>query len=81
VRFEPFVGVAPRRFLDLFALGDMDRKDGLGNIRHWNGSVAMPRLGEYSFRTEKTNRITESEAFEAFGAELSRKGFAGPSAE
>lgn len=51
VRFEPFVGVGPRRFFDLFSMnlgvGDpMLRKDDeTGNAKTWNPSDAKPRIG------------------------------------
>lgn len=75
VVFEPFVGVSPRRYLDLFSLGDLDRKDKMGKIQKWDRSIAMPRLGEYSFRTELINGLTELREFEAFASELLAAGF------
>jgi cytidine deaminase len=75
VSFRPFVGVAPRRYLDLFAIGGLDRKDKLGRIVKWDGEVAMPRLGEYSFRTEIINRIVEKREFAVFFQELQAAGF------
>ena len=72
---QPFVGVAPRRYLDLFSLGEIERKDKSGRIREWCGALATPRLGEYSFRTGKINELTELEEFNAFADELSAKGF------
>src|SRR5690606_924850 len=42
VFFESFVGVAPRRFCDLFSLGQFDRKDSLGKLRRWDRSLAVP---------------------------------------
>ena len=75
VNFEPFVGVAPRRYLDLFSLGEMERKDKLGKIREWDRSIASPRLGEYSFRTSLINGRTESREFLTFASQLSAIGF------
>lgn len=75
VNFEPFVGVAPRRYLDLFSLGDMERKDKTGRIRSWDRSLATPRLGEYSFRTGMINAAVEIQEFDAFATELSELGF------
>lgn len=75
VTFEPFVGIAPRRYLDLFSLAGIERKDKMGKIRNWDRSVAMPRLGEYSFRTELINGITETNEFDAFAGELVAAGF------
>ncbi len=43
VAFEPFVGVAPRRFRELFAMSGT-RKDANGKYETWNKSKAVPRL-------------------------------------
>jgi cytidine deaminase len=43
LRFEPFVGVAPRRFAALFSMQD-DRKDEYGNYSAWEPSKASLRL-------------------------------------
>ena len=51
VEFEPFVGVGPRRFFDLFSMslgvGDpMFRKDDeTGSAKNWNSNAARPRIG------------------------------------
>lgn len=45
VRFEPFVGVAPRRYRELFAMSGI-RKDASGRYREWDKSAAVPRLPE-----------------------------------
>lgn len=47
VRFEPFVGVAPRRYSDLFGLSTTKRKLKDGSIVQWRGADAVPRLPEY----------------------------------
>lgn len=47
VRIEPFVGVAPRRYSDLFDLATMKRKSKDGSGLYWNRSEAVPRLPEY----------------------------------
>ncbi len=47
VRFEPFVGVAPRRYSDLFGLATNQRKNKDGTMIQWNSATAMPRLPEY----------------------------------
>jgi cytidine deaminase len=49
VQFEPFFGVGPRRFLDLFSLSlgvgrQLERKDATGNTMPWVESGANPRL-------------------------------------
>jgi len=49
VRFEPFVGVGPRRFFDLFSLhlgsgNELRRKDKEGRVVPWKPEDAHPRL-------------------------------------
>lgn len=49
VCFEPFIGVGPRRFFDLFSMrlgsgSQRLRKDDLGNVVKWDPSNAEPRL-------------------------------------
>jgi deoxycytidylate deaminase len=45
VVFEPFVGVAPRRYAQFFTMGD--RKDEKGKVTKWKPGNANPNLGEY----------------------------------
>jgi cytidine deaminase len=40
--FEPFVGVAPRNYFELFMMNK--RKDGSGRIIAWNAQISQPRL-------------------------------------
>lgn len=47
VRFEPFVGVAPRRYSDLFGLATNQRKNKDGTMIQWKSARAIPRLPEY----------------------------------
>lgn len=42
VRFEPFVGVAPRLYMKLFEM--VERKGGDGSVRRWNPATASPRF-------------------------------------
>lgn len=42
VSCEPFVGVAPRRYIDLFSMVKRKRKD--GEIMAWDGAKATPKL-------------------------------------
>ncbi len=42
VRFEPFVGVAPRRYGELFELGRRQRKDEDGRVKRWKRRVDLP---------------------------------------
>ena len=49
VRFEPFVGVGPRRFLDLFSMDlgigwEMDRKEADGSAIKWSPDNARVRI-------------------------------------
>jgi len=49
VRFQPFIGVGPRRFFDLFSMHlssgrEVDRKDDDGNVVEWHEKGALPRL-------------------------------------
>ena len=44
VRFEPFVGVGPRRYLELFTMPE--RKDRLGKVRPFDPLTAQPRLSD-----------------------------------
>jgi deoxycytidylate deaminase len=49
VRFEPFVGVGPRRFFDLFSVGlgsgyPLERKDASGKVQTWKVESGRLRL-------------------------------------
>lgn len=49
VRFEPFVGVGPRRFLDLFSMdlgvgAEMKRKDRFAKAKKWSAADAKIRI-------------------------------------
>jgi cytidine deaminase len=46
VRFEPFIGITPRRFAEFFAMRE-DRKDALGTRQDIDQKIATPRLPEY----------------------------------
>jgi deoxycytidylate deaminase len=48
VKFEPFVGVGPRKYMDFFSLstsngGQISRKDDAGCPIEWNSKIATPR--------------------------------------
>jgi deoxycytidylate deaminase len=48
VKFEPFVGVGPRKYMDFFSLstgngGQISRKDEAGRPMQWNSKTATPR--------------------------------------
>jgi cytidine deaminase len=42
VRFEPFVGVSPNRFIELFQATDRKLSD--GRVKPWSATTAVPRL-------------------------------------
>jgi len=66
VSFVPFVGVAPRRYQDVFRVGDVDRKAFVAYAHDWKPEVANPRLGEYPSRTQKINMAAEEAALDEF---------------
>ena len=72
VNFVPFVGVAPRRYQDVFKLGDSDRKELIDRAHDWNSGVAEPRLGEYPSRTQKINMATEEAAMNEFSRDIAK---------
>jgi len=47
VTFEPFVGVAPRRYSDFFDISSTKRKNKDGSVKQWRPAGAVPRLPEY----------------------------------
>ncbi len=66
VRFEPHLGVGPRRFFDYFSisLGDgyvLKRKEESGNVTEWEPSGAAPRisLSEEAFTETEKNLAGE----------------------
>jgi len=44
VRFEPFVGVSPSRYMEMFAMPQ--RKDDSGALADWSPTTAQPRLAD-----------------------------------
>jgi deoxycytidylate deaminase len=69
VPFEPFVGVAPPRYIPLFTMVE-PRKTREGNIVHWEPSRASPRLEGWS---PEGSRFWEGEACTEFEAQMLRK--------
>jgi deoxycytidylate deaminase len=66
VRFEPFVGIGPRRYFDLFSieLGSgyrVTRKHDDGTTKEWNATKSVPRteLLPLSFIEKETSAINE----------------------
>ncbi len=77
VRFEPFVGVAPRRYSDLFGHSGIKRKDKDGALLQWKGTEAVPRLPEYMpFAVARL--ASENEEVKLFFGQLRNKGLAEP---
>jgi len=75
VQFEPFVGVGPRRYGDLFQLGDKKRKHPDGTVAAWRGTEAHPHLAEY-VPSSATRLSTEREEFNRFRQQMIEKGLA-----
>jgi hypothetical protein len=46
VNFVPFVGIAPRQYLNLFDAAGVDRKKSDGTVRNWDPAEARPRASE-----------------------------------
>ncbi len=46
VRFEPFVGIAPRRYMHLFTMEPDERKTKDGSTVEWKGAQKAPRIIE-----------------------------------
>jgi cytidine deaminase len=72
VKFHPFVGVAPRRYRELFAMTG-NRKDGTGRYLEWNKDAAIPRLPE-SLAGSSARSAGEKAELGAFDEEVARMG-------
>ncbi len=56
VQFEPFVGLAPRRYVDLFPMLPRKRSD--GTIVGWQGARSVPRLvPDWSYLSRELEEI------------------------
>lgn len=75
VRFEPFVGVAPRRYADLFGLSPFKRKSTDGSWLRWRPSEATPRLPDLT-GTKVARLAAEEEEVRLFVDSLQEKGLA-----
>jgi cytidine deaminase len=73
VRVEPFVGVAPVRYVEWFALGKRKRKDKDGKAIAWKASEAVPLLPDY-MSSELVRLTAEEEAIRQFEKDLILKG-------
>jgi cytidine deaminase len=77
VRFEPFVGVAPRRYSDLFGILDAKRKSKTGGVVDWKRAEATPRLPEY-LPSEAARFVSEQQETRNFMNKLRELGLAEP---
>lgn len=57
VRFRPFVGVSPRKFLEFFEM--KPRKDRRGHVLPWDGARSMPRIRRIVSYREPENAAVE----------------------
>jgi deoxycytidylate deaminase len=57
VQFEPFVGVAPRRYMEMFLRSG--RKTGSGEIAAWDASKAIPKISvsSLSIKVDETAEV------------------------
>lgn len=70
IRFEPFVGVAPRQYMEIFEmLGPDSRKDESGRIVDWSKADHRPRFKQYVV----THTFMEQMAIGEFIPELAKK--------
>ena len=72
IAFEPFVGIAPRRYMDLFFMAERKKKD--GKVKTWDKSQAAPRFVEYS-PSYIAKTVKEQEEILRFEKEMKEKGF------
>ena len=70
VPFEPFVGIAPTRYSDLFALAGRRRKNKDGTVKAWRRSGSLPNIPEYSV----ARMAAEQKEFKDFKNEMVKKG-------
>ncbi|WP_310452726.1 anti-phage dCTP deaminase [Sulfuritalea sp.] len=70
VRFEPFVGVAPRLYMDIFEMQASDsRKDDSGRIVEWPKADPVPRVRRFM----NTYMLMEQKLIAEFIPELAKK--------
>jgi deoxycytidylate deaminase len=67
VGFEPFVGISPRRYMELFEAGERKGQD--GRLMSWEASSAMPKLAEYPY-ANLARLVIEQEEFKQFKEQL-----------
>jgi deoxycytidylate deaminase len=72
VHFNPFIGVLPRRYADIFAMRQ-DRKDVKGMWIQWRAEDGKPGLGDY-FGLSAARIAVENAEVEQFNTVLKQKG-------
>lgn len=65
VNFEPFEGVAPRKYFELFNAADL-RKDAVGRAVEWSMDSAMPRFLRFAYTYTKLEDRIIAETIPAF---------------
>ena len=70
---EPFVGIAPKRYGDLFALLKRSRKNADGSVAAWRRTEAVPNLPAY-IPSARARLASELEAVERFKDTIKEKG-------
>jgi cytidine deaminase len=74
VAFVPFIGIAPRKYMDFFRMSEQPgRKGDDGRVRCWDKSTALPNLGDYLPRSDIV-RTDEQGFLDEIGAILDDKG-------
>jgi deoxycytidylate deaminase len=73
VRFESFVGIAPGRYDQLFALHGKSRKSKSGMVTAWRSNAAKPILSDFNMATAPIIR-GEQVAFNRFREGMIQKG-------
>lgn len=65
VHFHPFVGVAPRQYMNLFDAAGIDRKEGV-NVVEWTKDTARPRQSEspQAYIFKETRRLRFLDAYD-----------------
>lgn len=69
VRIQPFVGIAPKRYAEWFALMKRTRKSKDGSVVVWRSNDAVPQLPE-SAVSAPAWLSAEAEEFKRFESEL-----------
>ena len=68
VKFEPFVGIAPKKYMDSFEM--LERKEADGNVVRWNPTTAEPRF----VGSEPSYLKREAEEFDSLKGIIDRAG-------